>query len=280
MVNEWLAITSWMLLAVYCVAAWYYGRDFWQKEPRDRQMAQRWIAAALGLHLLYLVSLTISLARLPVATVSESIGTFVWLSAVIYWALEQGILARRSDDRTMGTFILPILCILLLISNLTFRSDEEISPVLEDVRFELHVLALLLAYSALTISFIASLLHTLLARELKKREVGMFYNRLPSLAFFDRISNAAVDVGLIFMTIGLLYGVFSALQVWDALVFSEVKFGAAVFSWLVYGIHFAGRRLAGWGGQVGALLSIIGYLSILFSFIVISTLFTSVHHFV
>ena len=265
---------------LYGITSLFYLRDFLYKRGSDRTNAQRTIVLALGLHAAFFVYLVLGLRRIPVATLSEALSTFVWLTALIYWLLEKGLVTQLKADRSMGTFILPILWLLFTVANLTFQADEPIAEVLKDVRFEMHVFAMLLSYGAFTISFIASLLHILLAREIKKRDLRLFYSRLPSLAFFDNISNRAVDIGLFFATIGFALGFYSAAKVWDSFLLADPKFLVTVFSWAIYFVHFFGRRFIGWSGRLVANLSILGYSVILFSFIIISLLFSSLHRFI
>lgn len=275
-----IAAFYWLVWLLYAVAGFFYLRDFLYKHPNDRRTAQQMIIAAIGTHLLLLLVSVYHLHRLPVATVSEALSTFVWMTALIYWLLERAMVMRRVADRSMGTLILPVLLCLLLISILTYRPDEQVAGVLKDVRFEFHVLTLLVAYGAFAISFIASLLHTLLDREIRKRTVRVFYSRLPSLAFFEKISNTAIDIGLVFATVGYATGFYSAMQVWNSFLLSDPKFISALLPWFVYCIHFLGRRFVGWSGQFAATLSLVGFTLILFSFIVISLLFTRLHRFV
>ncbi|MDQ7052469.1 MAG: cytochrome c biogenesis protein CcsA [candidate division KSB1 bacterium] len=267
-------VTQWLVLGVYLLADLFYCREFYRKENRDRKLATGFFLVALVLHLCYLVYLGIFNQRLPVATVSESTSTLVWLTAVIYLVLE-----NRLKERSMGGFILSVLLIVLFYSNMTFQYNEKISPILEDVEFEIHVMVMLFAYGGFIVSFIASLMHTMLSRELQKRHLGLFFRRLPSLAFFEEINNVAVNIGLMFMTIGLILGLKNALSVWDPKRLIDPKILATFLTWAIYFIHFMGRRFLGWRGQRAASVSMVGFGWLIFSFMFISMLFQSVHRF-
>jgi ABC-type uncharacterized transport system permease subunit len=268
-------IISWLIFAVYGAACVFYWRGFFHDRHKDHQWAQVFFVTALIGHLAFIIYFIVHLGRVPVATVSETLGTFVWLTACIYWILE-----KRLKNHSMSAFILTILAVILAVGNATFSEKDRIAEILQDIKFELHVLTLLVAYGAFAISFIASLLHTFLNREIQKRRFRVFYSRLPSLPFFERISNAAIDIGLVFATIGMAIGLRYALDIWEGFFFSsDPKFIAAFVTWLIYCAHFLGRRFAGWGVQRTATVSIIGFSWLLFSFLVISMLFTSLHDF-
>ncbi len=266
--------TQWLVWGVYLLANLFYFREFYRKDQRDRTFATVLFRTALGIHLFYLLYLSFFNQRLPVATVSESTSTLVWLTAMIYLILE-----NRLKERSMGGFILAVLLVVLFYSNLTFQYNEKISPILEDVEFEIHVMVMLFAYGGFIISFIASLMHTLLSRELQKRDLGLFFRRLPSLAFFEEINNVAVNIGLLFMTLGLILGVKNALLVWDPKRLIDPKILATFLTWLIYVFHYVVRRFWGWRGQRAASVSMVGFGWLIFSFMFISMLFQSVHRF-
>jgi len=269
-----MGIAPWIILLLYVFTALFYLRDFLYKQDRDRNIAAGFLDSALVLHTGWLLFLALHLHRIPVATVGEALTTFVWLSAIMYLFLE-----KRLNERSMGTFILPILVVLLTISNFLFRIDEPIRPILYDVKFEMHVVLMLLAYGAFSISFIASLLHTLLDREIQKRSMGVFFKRLPSLAFFERLSNIAVDIGLVFTVLGFALGLHNALEVWMGSPLRDPKVIALLLTWLIYTLHFVTRKFAGWRGKRAAVLSMLGFGVLIFSFLFITLFLPSNHRF-
>jgi ABC-type uncharacterized transport system permease subunit len=269
-----MGIARWMVFLAYALTAVFYLRDFLYRQDRDRSIAAYLLYLALALHTGWLLFLGLHLHRIPVATVGEALTTFVWLSALMYLFLE-----KRLHERSMGTFILPILVVLLAISNSFFQVDEPIRPILKDVKFEVHVLLMLLAYGAFSISFIASLLHTLLDREIQKRNMGVFFKRLPSLAFFERLSNIAVDIGLVFTVLGFIQGLHNALEVWINSPLRDPKVIALLLTWFIYTLHFLLRKFAGWRGQRAAVISMLGFGFLMFSFLFITLFLPSNHRF-
>ena len=182
--------------------------------------------------------------------------------------------------RYLGFFILPFILILHVLSNLFLDVDRQLPPVLlAEVVFEIHVIILLLAYSAFAISFIASLFYLQLSREIQKKSPGLFYRRLPSLAFFDSLSNRGVNIGLVFLTIGVALGVYEGFKLAEQFLQWDLKYLAVALTWLIYALHVLGRLTLGWQGRRAAVISVLGFTSLLFSFIVVSTSLSQVHHF-
>ena len=264
----------WIIILLYGIGWVLYLRDFYQRRNPASLHSQVAFSVALFSHILYFGIVTVQLGRIPIATLSETISTFVAMTAVIYWVQE-----RRLRNYSMSAFILPVFIAMLVISALTAKPAEDIPDVLRDVKFEIHVLATLISYGAFTVSFIVSMLFLLLSREIQRRRFGLFYRRLPSLPFFEQISDVSVNIGLIFSTIGLGMGTYFAFQIWQFSFFSNPKIIIAFVNYLIYLLHFFGRRYAGWHGRRTSIISVVGFCWLLFSFIIASMLFSGEHNF-
>ena len=270
-----IQFVQWLVVAVYVAALFYYGRFFRNGKALEGVRAGQLLALATGLHLLYLIHLAIFIGHLPVTDVFESITTCVWLFGAVYLSLEW-----RLQERSLGPFILPIIIILQSISNLFLDFNHELPAILQNVVFEIHVLMILLSYSAFAISFIASLLYVLLSRDIERKSLGLFYRRLPSLAFFDSLSNFAVTTGLVFLTAGVALGIYTGIEVSETFFDAwDPKFIAVGLTWLIYALHLFSRRAAGWQGKRVALISLVGFGWVLFSFLVVSLVLSKVHQF-
>ncbi len=267
-------IVFWIIILLYCAAWGLYFRDFYQRRNPASMPSQLVFSAALFGHILHLGAATVQLGRIPIASLSETISTFVAMTAAIYWVQE-----RRLRNYSMSAFILPVFIAMLIVSALTVRPTGPIPAILHDVKFEIHVLSMLISYGAFTVSFIVSMLFLLLSREIQQRRLGLFYRRLPSLPFFEQISNASVTLGLAFATLGLGMGTYFALQVWRFSFFSDPKIIIAFVNYLIYLLHLGGRELAGWHGRRTAIISVVGFCWLLFSFVVASMLFGGEHNF-
>lgn len=269
-----ISVLQWIVFVLYAMATVFSWRDFLSQRPLDQKLAHYSFLLGIVVHFALILMMVFDLKRVPIATLSEAMGTFVWMTAVLYWVLE-----TRLRERSMRTLLLPIFLLLIGIANLTFERTETIREILYDVRFEVHTVAMLLGYAAFVLSFIASLLYLQLTRELQEPVPGVFFRRLPNLAFFERISDAAVNLGLVFTMLGFIWGLYYGSQFWSSSMFTDPKILAVELTWLIYGLHFLVRRFAGWRGRRAAVISLIGFTWVLFSFLIISTLIPSVHHF-
>ncbi len=272
--KEILLILRWLIFIFYLVSFGYYLSYFKEKKNQSVPIIRRWLTAAVVFHSLYLISLSFNLTHLPVGDLFQVLTTFAWLSVLVYLFLE-----IRLKEMTMGVFFIPVILILHAISSLFIDVDKPLAAILNNVLFELHVAILISGYAAFAISFITSVMYILLSKEMKSKKLGIFFERLPSLQLIDKLSNQAVNIGLVLVTIGILLGLYMGLNVWKGQWAFDPKLIAVAFSWTIYAAHFITRKSIGWQGRRAAILSVIGFNWLLFTFIVVNLYFTKFHNF-
>lgn len=272
--KEFLLLYRWLVFIFYLASFAFYLFYFKEKQQRIAFQMRFWLTIAAVGHSLYLVLLGFRLKHLPVGDVFQVLTTSAWFFVLVYLILE-----IRLKEMTMGVFFLPIILILHTISNFFIDVDKPLAAVLTDLLFEVHVVLMISAYAAFAISFISSLMYILLSREMQSKHLGIFFERLPSLEFFDRLSNQAVNIGLVLVTGGILLGFYMGMTVWTGLWQLDPKLLAVLISWGIYFAHFVTRKSIGWQGRRAAIVSVIGFNWLLFSFIIVSLFFTKFHNF-
>jgi ABC-type uncharacterized transport system permease subunit len=158
--------------------------------------------------------------------------------------------------------------------------------VLQSPLFTVHIVSVLFAYASFALAFVLGVTYVLLFNEIKAKQLGFFYARLPSLQVLDVMNGRVVTVGWIFLTIGLAVGVLWALQVQSspdprvqAMSLRDPKILFAVFSWAVYSFALLARRAIGWSGRRAAWLSALAFVVVLLNFVPIGYFLTKSHNF-
>jgi ABC-type transport system involved in cytochrome c biogenesis permease subunit len=125
-------------------------------------------------------------------------------------------------------------------------------------------------------------------KEIKKKQLGYFYTRLPSLQILDAMNARAVTVGWLFLTIGVVVGVLWTAQArsispentnLQAMSFADPKIFIAFLTWMVYSFAVFARRTMGWNGRRAAWLSAVGFAIVLLNFLPVSYFVTTSHTF-
>ncbi len=269
-------------LVLYAAAGVAYAVHFATRHPQAGRVATTLLAFAAFAHTFVIGMQTMEVRHVPFANASSAISTFVWLLALSYLYLE-----ITSDERSMGVFIAPMLAGLQTIP---VRSPgiERIDPALDSPLFWMHVSSLLFAYASFALAGVLGLTYVVQFKEIKKKHLGFFYTRLPSLQTLDNMNARAVAVGWLCLTIGVLVGVLWATQAravapddpnLRAMALDDPKIFVAVLTWVVYSFAMLARRAMGWSGRRAAWLSALGFAIVLLNFLPISYFVRTSHTF-
>jgi ABC-type uncharacterized transport system permease subunit len=266
-------------LALYTLALVAYSWHFGQRQPASGHTATTLLVAGVLSHTFVIGMQTMQAGQVPMTTAASAISATVWVLVLAYLYIEM-----TTDERAMGTFILPLAVALQSIP--AFKPVvEDRAAVLQGPLFSVHVLSLLFAYASFALACVIGITYMLLFKEIKAKHLGFFYARLPSLQILDSMNKRAIEIGWVFLTIGLFVGWIYAAQApgfdprVQAMSLRDPKILVAVICWTVYSFEaFAARRL-GWGGRRSAYLSALGFAIVLLNFVPISYFLTTSHNF-
>ena len=85
----------------------------------------------------------------------------------------------------------------------SIRRSRRGRRVLQSPLFTVHVISVLFAYASFALAFVLGLTYVLLFKEIKAKQLGFFYARLPSLQALDKMNGRAITVGWICLTVGV-----------------------------------------------------------------------------
>ena len=269
-------------LVLYTAAAIAYAVHFARRQPSVGRLATTLLLCAALVHTFVIGMQTMEVRHVPFANPSRAISTFVWLLTLSYLYIEV-----TTDERAMGVFILPIVIGLQSIPAI-HPGTENPDPVLDSPFFWVHVSSLLFAYASFALACVLGVTYMLQFKEIKKKHLGFFYTRLPSLQILDAMNSRAVAVGWLFLTIGLAAGGFWARQAraltpentnLQAMAFDDPKIFIAVLTWVVYAFAVLARPALGWTGRRAAWLAAAGFVIVLLNFVPVSYFVTTSHTF-
>ena len=271
-----------LILVLYVAAGAAYAMHFARRTPAIGRAATTLLLLAALVHTFAIGMQTMELRQLPFSSTSRAVSTFVWMLTLSYLYLE-----LATDERSMGIFIIPIVVGLEMIPAL-LPDMASTDPVLRSAWFWVHVASLLFAYASFALAAVLGLTYMLQFKEIKKKHLGYFYTRLPSLQILDAMNSRAVAVGWLFLTIGVVVGVVWAAQArvaapndpnLQAMSLHDPKILMAVVTWAVYSFAVFARRTMGWTGRKSAWLSALGFAIVLLNFLPVSYFVTTSHTF-
>lgn len=222
---------------------------------------------ATGLSIGVLVCLTSGLAirglrasHWPLTTLYEFSLAFVWAIVALWLLLE-----RITGFRAGGAFILPLAvavdtyALLLLPPSATVV--QPLSPALQSIWLQIHVGSSVIAYGAFAAACGLGVIY------LVKERGGSLASQLPSLERIDQFIWRAVAIGFPWMTFTILTGAIWAQIAWGRYWGWDPKESWALITWLIYTLFLHLRLVRGWRGRPMAFLVILGFLSVIFTFL-------------
>ena len=250
-------------LALYGCSAVAYLLYLFRTTPVLAAWAHRLISIGFIAHLLSTIHLSVLTGQLPVTNTHQSL-SFLSLAIVgvfIYFE-------RTYKVAILGSFVSPLALLAIVVSSAMPDEIKRLSPILRCNLFWIHALMAFVSYAAFTITFATSTMYLIQEHFLKKKHFGALFRKLPSLDTMDDISYRCLTIGFPLLTVAIISGAIWSEQTggsyWN---WSDRKQIWSLITWLVYAALLHGRLSTGWRGRRAALLSILGFIVLLITFI-------------
>ncbi|MFT4704252.1 MAG: ABC-type uncharacterized transport system permease subunit, partial [Bradymonadia bacterium] len=125
----------------------------------------------------------------------------------------------------------------------------------------IHVGLVLIGLGTFALSAVLAGLYLLQERQLKKRQFGALFHRLPSLEELDAASFRLVVLGFVIYTVALIVGFLWLFQ--TAGTGSIARIGLSLLAWVMFASVIHTRITRGWRGKQSAWMTIGGAVSAL-----------------
>ena len=130
-----------------------------------------------------------------------------------------------------------------------------------------HTIFSLLSYAAFLAAFVSGVLFLIQERQLKRKRMGALFHQLPSLGALDRINVVSLGAGFGLLTFGVLFGLLGFKRVSGTWWRWDPKETITVALWACYFVLWLVRLRTTLRGRKVAILSILGFTLVLFSWL-------------
>lgn len=182
--------------------------------------------------------------------------------AYIFWTL------------TVGAFA--VLLIAMGVDFLTFHVRVRPEVFIHDYLFRTSFLHPSLAVNAA--SYILSLAVLLLLWRFGHilKSVLSKFSITPDM--LDEITYKSIAVGFPIFTLGgLIFGAIWADQAWGVYWSWDPKETWSLITWFIYAFYLHGRMIRGWRGRKVAIVSVVGFMAVLFTYLGVNLLLSGLH---
>ncbi len=267
-----------MYLSTWSAYVWLYQSN----RDASRLWSRRLLDTTILVHIAAVILRTVAQGRLPMSTTLEFLSLLALAVMMIYAVIEHRLGVRQTGFLTTGLALIMQACASAIANGFQIAD-----PLLEDSGYAWHALLVVLAYAALSLSFLYAILYLVQIRHLSRKQFGLFFRRMPPLETLERMSVGAVKLGvpLLFCALSLghlwLYDLMDRVepQVAETLTPFDPKVLASWVIFLGYTLGLVGNRWWGWRGRRMNMLAIAAYIVVIGTMSMIHRFFPSFHDF-
>ena len=234
----------------------------------------RFLLASFVCHTLFLGYEYYSIGVAPVFTFKAALSFFSWtiIGAYLIFHLKFRLMI-------LGSFIAPLAACLMIISTTIPGIEITVKPMFRSLWLTVHVFLSFMGNGMFAVAFAAAIMYLIQENQIKKKKLGSFYTRLPSLETLDSINHHSLIYGFPLMTLGMITGTIYAQYVLGKYWRWDPKEVWSLITWLFYATLLHERLTVGWRGRRAAIMSIIAFLILIFTFVGASLWLSDYHSF-
>jgi cytochrome c-type biogenesis protein CcsB len=221
------------------------------------------ISAIIGfiLHSLYIIVHYIQEGHLPIVSFHEAISFLAWSIVLIFFFLQY-----RYKPGLLGSFIMPIVFILMFSASTLPRQIQPLSPQLKSYWFGIHIFLAFLGDAAFALSCGVGIMYLIQEKNVKSKNLGGLFRRLPNLQLLDELNYRLISIGFPLLSLAIISGVLWAESATGLLWRWDPKEVWSLITWLLYALVIHLRLTTGWRGKKAAMLSVVGFIIIIITF--------------
>ncbi len=246
---------------------------FFVTQNKDIRKLARYIFIIGGvIHSLTILARFFEAGHTPITNQHETVSFFAWSVAWCYLSFRW-----RYTVKNFGTFVSVFTVALMLIATISPKDIIPLVPALQSWWLPVHASIAIVADGFLALACIGGIMYLLQEREIKRKHFGLFYSRLPSLDALDKLNHHCLSIGFPLLTLGIITGSVWAKQAWGAYWHWDPKETWSLITWFLYAALVHQRFTVGWRGRRAAIMTIIAFISALFTLWGVTYLLDGIH---
>ncbi len=257
---------------LYCMSMAGYLLFLFNQKSVLQKISFYLISGAVAVHLASIAAYTLGTGALPVQNLSQNLSVAAFALGIMFLFFQY-----KYDLKILGVFAAFLLSAMMVAVILIPEAHGTRTETLKGIWLYLHVILVFTGEASLALACGTGILYLLQEKGIKSKAPGFFFKRLPSLDLLDNVGYACLTTGFALLTMGLVTGFVYAKIIWGRFWSWDVKEVFSVATWLVYAAVLHLRLYSGWRGKKSAVMTIIGFLVIVFTFLGVNMLLGG-HH--
>jgi cytochrome c-type biogenesis protein CcsB len=208
-------------------------------------------------------SYKLGIGHAPFSNLYESLIFFSFTIILLYLIVEW-----RTKNRSLGVFVTPLAFLAMAYASFSPNINSRIQPLVPALKSNwliTHVITCFFGYAAFGLSFALSAMYLL--KRLDHNGGSRFFLRLiPDKGILDDLNYQMVVIGFLMLTLGIITGSVWAHSAWGSYWSWDPKETWSLITWLIYAAVLHSRLVRGWRGRKIAILCMIGFSCVLFTY--------------
>ncbi len=238
---------------------------------KERTRSLMWITTwttfgllTAGIVVRWIESYKLGIGHVPLSNLYESLIFYVWSINLLLILLKKRL--THPPITCVVSFIALFLMGFASLSSSVEKGIQPLVPALKSNWLHIHVITCFIAYGAFAISFVCGVLY-LFGHKWKT----------PPLEMLEEINYKSIIIGFPMLTSGILTGAVWAQYAWGSYWRWDPKETWSLITWIVYALYLHARQTRNWRGKIAAIVSIAGFLTVMFNYLVVNFVLTGLH---
>ena len=249
----------------------YIAYLFFQKD-RLQKYGYWLLMVGFGIHSILIGYAFIRLGYVPAQNFHETLSIAGWALAGVFIGFQY-----KYNLKILGVCAAPLISMIMIMAAQFPKIAAAPQTSFKSLWVVLHVGAIFIGEAAFALACGAGVLYLLQENAIKSKKHGFFFKRLPSLDLIDATSYGCLVVGFTLLTFGLISGFVYAKLAWGRFWGWDSKEVFSGITWMLYAALLHGRLVVGWRGRRAAIMAIIGFAVLIFTFVGVNFLLPG-HH--
>jgi cytochrome c-type biogenesis protein CcsB len=227
-----------------------------------------WLIQTAGLGLRWVESYQMGIGHAPLTNMYESVVFFAWTIIIFYIGIEW-----KFKNRVIGAFAVPIAFFAMAYASFSTEISKTINPLVPALQSNwliAHVVTCFVGYAAFAVAAGLGIMYFISARPGSD-------SRMPAPEVLDDIMHKTMVFGFIWLSAGIITGAIWANSAWGTYWSWDPKETWSLITWFFYAITLHARYTRGWSGKTIAVLSIFGFISVIFTYYGVNFLLSGLH---
>lgn len=267
-----MEVLTFITTLFYLVSTGGYFNYLFMKKEHFFKISFYLLATGFLFHTAAVIYAWVATGHMPVYNLRGTLLVAGWIGTGVFL-----IFQHKFQFKLLGIFAAPIAALVVITASQLPETALPANNIFNNFWLIFHITTIFIGDASFALACGLAIFYMVQEKAIKTKIQGFFFRRLPSLESIDNTGYACIVVGFTMLTLGLVTGMIYAKSIWGKFWSWDPKEIWSGISWLIYATLLHGRLSLGWRGRKSAIMAVIGFAVLLFTFLGVNFLMKG-HH--